>query len=125
MLARICQSIPGGDCTTLFQVALVAHHDFGRRRQTNPGARAVGSEFLAQPFILLHALFRLLVDLVHEIVQRLQARGIGNVVDQQKAIGLSGGFRPEAPIFLLSRRIGDGQKVREAIDGARDRVRVL
>lgn len=50
---------------------------------------------------------------------------IGDVVDEEEGVGAQVGGRPEAAVFFLTGRVGEGEEVGFPIDIASDRIRVL
>lgn len=50
---------------------------------------------------------------------------IGDVVDEEESVGAQVGGRPQAAVFLLAGRVGEGEEVGFPIDVAGDRVRIL
>lgn len=140
VLACILQSVARRHDSASFEIALVACDNLDRRRHADLYSswgsgiiiiiiiiRIMGivAELLQQPLRVLEALLGLDIDHVHEIVQRLQARLVGDVVHQQERVGFEIGRGPDAAVFLLAGCIGDGEEVVAAVDLASDRVGVL
>jgi hypothetical protein len=75
--------------------------------------------------ILFNAILFFDVNHVHEVVKRIQGRGIGDVVDKEKGVGLKVGGGPEATVLFLTGCVGEGKEVWKAVNCASDGVRVF
>jgi len=107
-LSRPLEALLRGDLSLALEVALVACDNPDRR---DPG--------------IVHAVFLLHVDHLHEEVERVERGRLGDVVDEQEGIGLQVRGCPEAAVFLLAGGVGEHEMVRLAVYAARDRVRVF
>lgn len=52
------------------------------------------------------------------MLERVERVGVGDVVDEQEGVGFEVAGGPEAAVFFLARRVGQGEVVGEAIDDA-------
>lgn len=102
------QAIAGPDLAHGLQIALVA-----------------GDDADGQDAALLGTVLALHVDQAVEVFEGFEGGGLGDVVDEQEGVAAEVGRGPEAAVFLLAGRVGQGERVGGAIDGARDRVRVF
>lgn len=71
------------------------------------------------PVLALHG------DHGEEIVERIERRGGGDVVNEEEGIGAEVGGGPEAAILFLAGGVGEGKVVRMAVNDAGDGVGVL
>lgn len=59
------------------------------------------------------------------MLERVERVGVGDVVDEQEGVGFEVAGGPEAAIFFLAGRVGQGEVVGEAVDDAGDGVGVF
>lgn len=62
---------------------------------------------------------------VVEVAELVERVGGGDVVDEEEGVGAEVGGGPHAAVFLLARRVGQGEVVGGAVDAARDAVAVF
>ena len=65
------------------------------------------------------------VDHLHEVVEGVEGVGSGDVVDEEEGVGFEIGGSPEAAVFFLAGRVGEGEEVGMAVYGAGGGVGVL
>ena len=121
-LPRPLEACPTAHHSAVLEIAFIPGHNLYRRRLdvlASLDTPKFGVIVFFQPGFLFN------VDHVHEVVQRVERRGVGDVVDEEEGIGLQVGCRPETAVFFLARRVGQGQEVGEAINGASDGIRVF
>jgi hypothetical protein len=75
--------------------------------------------------VLFNAILFFDINHVHKVVKRIQARGIGNVVDEEKGIGLKVGGGPETAVLFLTGSVSEGKEVWKTVDCASDGVGVF
>ncbi len=102
---RPLQPVPARYHACILQIALVARHDFDRL-----------------DFLRVVAVLTFHIDHLHKVIQRGERRLIGDVVDEEECIGAEVRCRPQAAVFFLTGSIGEGEKVRLAIDGSGDGI---
>lgn len=121
----------GADDPGFLEIALVAGHDLDWRRHAQRRdvlGRLVGIvaiELLEQADVLLLPVLRLHVYHLHEVAQRLECGLVGDVVHQQKGIGIEIRRSPQAAILLLAGRVGEREEVRQPVDRPSHRVGVF
>lgn len=89
LLPRPFEPLLAADHPLALQVALVSRHDLDRARLA-----------VVHPPVLLH------VDELREVLERVDAVGVGDVVDEQEGIGEEVRGRPEAAVFFLAGGVG-------------------
>jgi len=106
----------------LLQIALVACDDLHRW-----GPYVFSSLHATEDctIVLFNTILFFDVNHVHEVVKRIQGRGIGDVVDKEKGVGLKVGGGPETTVLFLTGSVGEGKKVWKAVNCASDGVRVF
>jgi hypothetical protein len=121
-LPRPFQTCSTAHNPALLQIALVACDDLHGR----------GSYFFFSlhatedcTIVLFNAILFFDVNHVHEVVKRIQGRGIGDVVDKEKGVGLKVGGGPETAVLFLTGSVGEGKEVWKAVNCASDGVRVF
>lgn len=72
-----------------------------------------------------HAIFALLIDELVEVFEGFERVVLGDVVDEEKGIAVEVGVGPEAAVFFLACRVGEGEGVGRAVYDSRDGVRVF
>ena len=105
---RPLQPIPRADLAHPLQIAFVPRHD-------THGQHAV----LLEPCLALN------LNHLVEVLERLQGVRLRDVVDEQEGVGAEVAGGPESAVFFLARRVGEGEGVGDAVDGARDGVGVF
>ena len=65
------------------------------------------------------------VDHLHKIFESIQGRGSRDVVNEEEGVRFEIRRGPEATVFFLTGRIGEGEEVGLTVYGARGGVRVL
>ena len=65
------------------------------------------------------------IDHGEEVVEGIERRGGGDIVDKKKGIGAEVGGGPETAVFFLAGGIGEREVVRMAVDDTGDGVGVL
>lgn len=94
VLARILQSISSGHDARILQIALIAGDDLDRGWHADVNALGARAQLGQEPVIVLFALVGLEVDHVDEVVQRREAVGVGDVVDEQEGVRFEVRRRP-------------------------------
>jgi hypothetical protein len=106
-LPRPLQPYPTTDHSRILQIALIPRHNFNRR-----------SDAPARPRGVLQPLLRFDIDHLHEVFQRVEGRGVRDVVHEEEGVGFEVAGCPEAAVFFLPGGVGEGEEVREAVYGA-------
>lgn len=65
------------------------------------------------------------INHLHEVIEIVEGRGGGNVVDEQEGIGFEIRGCPEAAVFFLAGGVGEGEEVGLAVYGASGGVGIL
>lgn len=105
---RVLQPLPAAHHPAVLQIALVPRDELDRLH----AARVLPVVALA-------------VDHLHEVVEGVEGGGGGDVVDEEEGVRLEVRGGPEAAIFLLPGRVGQGEEVGPPVDGAGRGVGVL
>ena len=105
---RILQPLPTTDYPTVLQITLVPRHKLDRLHAAS-----------IQSVITFH------INHLHKIFKSIQGRGSRDVVDEEEGVRFEIRGGPEAPVFFLTGRIGEGEEVGLTVYGARGGVGVL
>lgn len=119
-LPRACFHEAAIPRSRILQPPLTRHHPFSIQialvaRNELHGLYGTG----ILPVLTLH------VDHGEEVVEGIERRGSGDVVDKQKGIRAEVGGGPETAVFFLTGGVGEGKIVRMAVDDTGDGVGVL
>ena len=106
--SRILQPLPTANHPAILQITLVPRHELDR---------------LHTACILPEVAFH--IYHLHEVVEGLEGGGSRDVVDEEKGVGFEIRGGPEAAVFFLARRVGEGEEVGLAVYGASGGIGVL
>lgn len=105
---RILQPLPTANHSAILQITLIPRHKLDRLHT----ARVL-------PVIALA------IDHLHEVVEGVEGGSSRDVVDEEEGVGFEVRGGPEAAVFFLPGRVGEGEEVGMAVYGAGGGVGVL
>lgn len=75
--------------------------------------------------VFFDAILLLNVNHVHEVVEGVKRRGVGDIVDKEEGIGLEVRRGPEPAVLFLAGGVSEREEVGQAIDGACDGIGIF